>query len=235
MLGMSDSFEKIKDVDGDSEIKTDLVETSPKTPVPSVEADKERFGNLMKGGDTPEMSPQAPQKVGKTTWMDVVQELNQSNTVKAEITPDALLAQTKQASTRIDAIKETLESPNVGIRSPTHVQLLENKLVHINDNLKIALSKVGSEFSPEAAASIEDKPRVNPIERFLSFLSDGQTQLAHLGDELQSMSINKKEMAPVAMLAVQVKVGQIQQELELFSNLLNQALQSIKTVMNIQV
>lgn len=232
---MSDAMEKIKNVDDESDIKSEVVDTGLKTPTPKVDSDQERFGNLLKGGGTLEIAPK-PEKVGRTTLMDVVQELNQHPTVKAEISPESLIAQTKRASTRIDEIKETLEAPNIGIRSPTHIKLLENKLIHIHDNLKIALTKVGSEFSPEAAASIENtQTRTNPVERFLSFLSDGQSQLDHLGDELERMSINKKEMAPVAMLAVQVKVGQIQQELELFSNLLNQALQSIKTVMNIQV
>lgn len=234
---MSDNLEKIIDVGEDSDSKLDVVETA-KTPAPTVEADGERFGSLMKGSQKSEgIAALAPERHGKTTLMDVVHDLNFGGPKANAINPETLLAQTKSAVAKIDAIKETLETPNVGIRSPTHVQLLENKLQHIDENLRIALSKVGSEFPAEAAVPTveEARVRVNPIERFLSFLSDGQTQLTNLGGELEAMSINKKEMSPVAMLAVQVKVGQITQELELFSNLLNQALQSIKTVMNIQV
>lgn len=230
---MSDNLEKIINVDDELEGKSAIIDVQ--TPTPSVEADKERFNSFM--GKPGSADPLIERTGSKATLMDVVHEMNFGSSQKATgITPETLLAQTKEAVAKIDAIKETLEAPNIGIKSPTHVQLLQNKLSHIDESLRIALTKVGAEFPTETAVpKIAGNSRTNPIERFLSFLSDGQGQLERLGDELNAMSISNKELQPVAMLAVQVKVGQIQQELELFSALLNKALESIKSVMNIQV
>lgn len=235
---MADNMEKLQDLgEGLENVNTSSVEEHVQGPVPSVEADRERFTSLMEKGAKDDPVSLVAEKGSKATLMDVVHDMNFSGNRPTAVDPQSLVAQTEKAVTKIDAIKETLAAPDISIKSPTHVQLLENKLKHIDENLRIALSKVGSEFTPQGitAQDVPMSTRVNPIERFLSFLSDGQAQLENLGSELTSMSINKKELSPVSMLAVQVKIGQISQELELFSNLLNQALQSIKTVMNIQV
>lgn len=176
------------------------------------------------------------QRGGKSSLMDTVRDSSHTGPTSGSgrATPDALIVQTQEAIQRIEEIKHSLESPNVKLKSSAQ-QLLHNKLQHIDDSLRIALTKVGADDLTPPSITGEKPARVNPIERFLGFLTDGQWQLEHIGDELRVMGNNGKEMSPVNMLAVQVKVTQIQQELELFSNLLGKALESIKTVMNIQV
>jgi hypothetical protein len=49
------------------------------------------------------------------------------------------------------------------------------------------------------------------------------------------MHLNGKEISPANMLRIQMKVGYIQQEVEFFTAVLNQALQATKTVFNVQV
>jgi hypothetical protein len=109
--------------------------------------------------------------------------------------------------------------------------LLRNKLSHIDENLKIALHRAGVEYVPPQKV---EAPK-NPIERFLGFLTDGQHQLNTLANDVNLMHLNRKEITPASMLAVQIKVGFIQQELEFFAALLNKALESTKTIMNVQV
>jgi hypothetical protein len=49
------------------------------------------------------------------------------------------------------------------------------------------------------------------------------------------MSDNGKQFTAADMLAMQIKVGYVQQEIEFFTSLLNKALESTKTIMNVQV
>lgn len=206
-----------------------------KKPVPSTPANEERFSNLMK-----EEKSVVGKIAGdpKTSLMDAVRDMNFSGmpATGGKVTMESLLAQTEQVKSKIDAVKETLESPNINIKSAQHVKLLENKLSHIDESLRIALSKAGVEYTPtpgQPLPGMEKQP--NPIERFLGLVTDGQWQLANLSHELNVMSRDNKELSPVNMLAIQIKVAQIGQELQLFYSLLSKALESVKTIMNIQV
>jgi hypothetical protein len=149
-----------------------------------------------------------------------------------KVSPEHLVAQTQEVIAKIEEIKEKLNSPNLELKGSVQ-NLLKNKLSHIDENLRITLSKAGVEYSsvvPGATAVPE-----NPIERFLGFLTDGQHRLKMLGTEVESWHLNKTDINPATMLAMQVKVGFMTQELEFFSALLNKALESTKTIMNVQV
>jgi hypothetical protein len=49
------------------------------------------------------------------------------------------------------------------------------------------------------------------------------------------MHLNNKEITPANMLRIQMKVSYMQQEIEFFTAVLNKALESTKTIMNVQV
>jgi len=152
-----------------------------------------------------------------------------------KLTPEGLSVQTDELVSKIADLKETLQNPNLQLKGSTQ-GLMENKLQHIDTNLKVALSKAGLEVGEDGSAATTGdvaSQRVNPIDRFLGFLTDGQSQLENLGGELKAMGDTK--LTPTAMLTIQIKVGQIQQEIELFTSLLNKSLESIKTIMNVQV
>lgn len=195
-------------------------------------ANKEQFDSHM------QHAPQAPASISvkspeKVSLMDTARDLNYKLNSLGSVSHDKLVVQTKEAIAKIEDIKATLESPEVSIKNSAHT-LLQNKLTHINESLQVVLSRAGVEIAPTEAANT--KPSLaNPLERFLGMLADGQGKLQTLGSDLSSMSAKGQELTAVNMLAIQVKVGQIQQELELFSSLLNKALESIKTIMNIQV
>lgn len=229
-----DKIEKIEKVSRD--LETEQQNIAEIQPVPSEEFGKSHFGSLMHEEKTGIVTTQQISKeTPKVSLMDTVRDTNYSvNTTPGKASYESLVKQTKEAISKIDEIKQTLESPNVQIKS-TVQHLLQNKLSHIDDSLKIALTKVGMEYNPKENISGEGTPRANPIDRFLGFVTDGQNQLEHLGNTLAVMGVNGKELTPTNMLAVQVKMGWIQQELELFSNLLNKSLESIKTIMNVQV
>lgn len=229
-----DKIEKIEKISRDLESEPQNI--AEIQPIPAEEPSKTQFSSLMheeKTGIT--TLPPTSKEVPKVSLMDTVRDTNYAVRTKPEkASYDNLVKQTKEAISKINEIQQTLQTPNVQVKSSAQ-QLLQNKLSHIDDSLKIALTKVGAEYNPQENISGTGTPRANPIDRFLGFVTDGQNQLEHLGNTLAVMGVNGTEMTPTNMLAVQVKMGWIQQELELFSNLLNKSLESIKTIMNVQV
>lgn len=196
---------------------------------------KDKFDSLVKAPEKiekPEAITGETRRVdtGRTSLMDEVRSLDRTVNNVHSITPDKLVAQAQDAVAKIDEIKGKLNSPDLELKSSVK-ELLRNKLSHIDESLKIALNKAGVEYQPPQKV---ETPK-NPIERFLGFLTDGQHQLNTLANDVNLMHLNRKEITPASMLAVQIKVGFVQQELEFFAALLNKALESTKTIMNVQV
>jgi hypothetical protein len=130
----------------------------------------------------------------------------------------------------MDEIKSKLATADLEIKGPVQ-NLLKRKLTHIDENLKIALDRAGIEAKDVKPTNLDGM--TNPIERFLGMLTEGQSHLDGLTNQIASL--NSDEIRPADLLAVQVKVNYVQQELEFFTNLLNKSLESTKTLMNVQV
>jgi len=164
---------------------------------------------------------------------DIAREQSQVQTQNRALTNQDLVAQTSEASQRIEQVKSELETPDLEIKKPVR-RLMRNKLTHIADDLRIALSKAGTEpvQAPEVAGSQQIPSAAT---KFFDHLTHAQYQLDHLGSYLQAMVATDKDLAPANMLAIQIKVNKVQQELEFFTNLLNKSLESTKALMNVQV
>lgn len=175
--------------------------------------------------------PEKIEPVTKSSLIDEVRNLNVKVDRFSKVNPKNLVAQADEVVKQIDTIKTKLASSELQLKPATQT-LLQNKLSHIDENLRVAMSKAGLEYNP--TAHLENKT-VNPIERFLGFLTNGQAQLASLGEEINQMHLNNKEISPANMLRIQMKVGYISQEIEFFTAVLNKALDSTKTLMNVQV
>ena len=167
----------------------------------------------------------------KTTLMDEVRDLNMRNARATAATPEELAIQSRQVIAEIEGLKNTLNNPDLELKR-SYQTILRNKLQHIDDSLRVALDKAGLEYVPPEEIKSSMK---SPVERFLGFLTHGQTQMERLNGEVQAMAASKEQLKPASMLAIQLKVGYMQQELEFFSSLLNKALESTKTIMNVQV
>lgn len=175
--------------------------------------------------------PERIEPAAKTSLMDEVRNINARVDRFDKISPTQLVAQSDEVIKQIEAIKQKLSSSDLSLH-PSTQNLLQNKLSHIDENLRVALSKAGLEYNPSTHL---DNKKVNPVERFLGFLTHGQAQLATLSNEVTSMHLNNKEITPANMLRIQMKMGYITQEIEFFTAVLNKALDSTKTIMNIQV
>ena len=230
-----DKIEKVKKVSGAGKA-LDMPQVIEE--VTRLSPNKDHFEELLK---QPQNKPEKitlehldPAK--NNSLMDEVRASGTRTDKPTVITPAELIAQTEQVVNKLENLKGTLQQPGAELRQSA-VPLLQNKLTHINENIKVALNKAGVEHHIEdtkvtRAAGV---PSTNPIMRFLGFMTDGQYQLNSLSTEVEKWHLNKVEITPATMLSLQIKVGYITQELEFFSSLLNKALESTKTIMNVQV
>ena len=152
------------------------------------------------------------------------------------VTVDQIVQQADDIRARIQAPIANIEDvqktrPDARI-SPAHDALLTDKLIHVDSSLKTALNKVGVEVT---AQEIQKNVGQKPLVKFLNMLSNSDRQLYTLVGEINNMQNSKERLSPEKLLAVQIKLGFVQSELEFFTNVLNKALEGTKTIMNIQV
>lgn len=140
-----------------------------------------------------------------------------------------LLAQARQAQDALGHVSKQLQTKDLKFkRSQNH--LLKNKLQDAQGHLRGAAAKLGvpqEEFKTSSSAT--------PIERFLSYLNDGQEQMNGVQRKLEELSAKGQQINPADMLAVQVKINAAQQEIEYASLLLSKVVESIRTVINVQL
>ena len=224
---MSDS----RDTEGRVEQVTKVTRTSgtaaPTEIVERIAPNKEHFDSLMR----PDVANLPDEKGGRVGFISQVHDLEKKVSAIHEASPDTIIQKAHGAIAQIEDVKEKLAQPNVEIKESVQT-LLTNKLSHIDESLKVALNRAGSEYTAPVASNTSPQ---NPIERFLGFLTHSQYQLQQLSNDVNQMHLNKTEISPGSMLAIQIKVGYVQQEIEFFTALLNKTLESTKTIMNVQV
>lgn len=191
---------------------------------------REHFQNLM-NHPTADIDVGDVRKV-QTAKNSIVEEVASVGRMAshAQSSPRQLIAQSQEVMGKIDELKKKLSTPNLEIKSSIQ-QELRNKLSHIDDNLRVAMSRAGVEYTPPP----EPEKSQNPINRFLGLLTDSQDKLQNLTSDIQRIDSSGQPFSPATMIVLQMKVGVMQQEIEFFTTLLNKALESTKTIMNVQV
>lgn len=203
---------------------------STKSLSPEKQANFENFLEQKKIPNQVTADPQAVDQVDKKSLYDPTGDLHMSN--NNLLTREELIAQADTISAKIESVKQALSAENITIK-PGYKTKLGNKLDHINESLRIAVEKTAPEGTPVANAPASEF--VNPIQKFLGQMSHAQYQMDSIQTYLSSMNENQGRLNPANMLAIQMKVYGVQQEMELFTNMLNKALESTKTIMNVQV
>jgi hypothetical protein len=223
-----DDFEGLEKVEEISKVSSTKKSSEIDSPVVErVAPDKELFDQMMgKPGQAA-----AAGDTEKARFMDEVRELQKKVEGLAKVSPDTLIHQSQSTIGQIEEVKKKLAASKDELQDPSVQEVLSNKLEHIDEHLKAALNRTGSEYIPLASTQKTE----NPIERFLGFLTHGQYQLQKIADEVHNMHLNKNEISPANMLVIQLKMGYVQQEIEFFTAVLNKSLESTKTVMNVQV
>lgn len=220
---------------GSSAEKSKIIEEAI-DPAVRIPPDKEHFDGLMKHDADKVPSFVNTSGSGHTegvSLMDQIRDLNTKVDKVSKASPDTIVAQASEVIKQIEEVKTKLAVPGVEIKGSVQT-LMNNKLSHIDESLKVALNRAGVEYTPQAGPT----PATNlagPIEKFIGLLTHGQYQMQHLSNEVSKMGGANSNFTPADMLAIQIKVGYVQQEIELFTNILNKSLESIKTIMNVQI
>jgi len=130
----------------------------------------------------------------------------------------------KQVHNELQKTKETLPT--------TEVKKMNMFIEHIDQGLR-DITKLTKGVEVGATKQVEaTRP---PLVRFLSYLTESDKKLNSFMDELGGLKIGEQKLSPDVLMAVQIKLGFISQELEFFTATLNKALESTKTVMNVQI
>lgn len=222
-----DKIEKIEKVNEKYPTK-DLENFEPET---RLAPNREHFDSLMTNKVDFEVGHS--RKVSTTDDKSIVSEVAQVERMADQAQrskPQQLIAQAQDAITKITELKEKLRTPDLEIKKSIQTEL-SNKLTHLDENLRVAMSRTGVEYKPP----IDTSKSQNAIDRFLGLLTDGQDKLNNLTNDLARMDAAGERFSPATMIVLQVKVGAMQQEIEFFTALLNKALESTKTIMNVQV
>ena len=142
---------------------------------------------------------------------------------------DSILAQSKTAQDSLGTVEQQLNDKNLKLkRSQNH--LVRQKLGDANDYIRAAGSKLGANM-PEQKMP----PGMSGISRFIAMINDGQDQLVAVQQQLGSLAAKGEQLNPGEMMAVQVKMGLAQQEIEYTSTLLSKVIQSITQIINTQL
>jgi len=172
----------------------------------------------------------------KPSLMEIATKITQEPT-KVTPTPKDLAGQAIDLRREIERpravlIAEMKENPTVVQNlSPGDLETMKGHIEHADRGLQEA-SRLTS--GVEVGSSISPTERT-PAVRFLNFLTESDRKLNNFVDELSTLQVGTKRLSPDTLLAVHVKLGFIQNELEFFTATLNKALESTKTIMNIQI
>lgn len=150
------------------------------------------------------------------------------------ITVDQIVQQTDDLrssfSSAITKVEETQKnSPDLRL-STAHDAILTDKLIHIDSSVKSSLAKAGVEVK-----ATEITPSANPLVKYLNYLTNSDKQMSTLVTEIQGLNATKTRLKPEQLLALQIKLNYVQQQIEFFTNVLNKAVEGTKTIMNVQV
>src|SRR5690606_38664680 len=126
-----------------------------KPQAPTLEPNKDYFEALMRQRRvTTEAVQNEAQDVAKNktekvehTLFDEVRDLHKQVNFATKATPEQLAYQAEDVIAQIDILKTKLETPDLQIKDSVQT-VLRNKLNHIDDSLKVALSNAGIEYKP---------------------------------------------------------------------------------------
>jgi hypothetical protein len=179
----------------------------------------------------PVVTQQAPEVDKKPSLLDIAGQPVQPDQAIPPPTASQVLDRadlTKQKfSNAIDLVKQNLDIP---IGAPERASMTAS-LQHADKYLNQAVTQATG-VETKTAIDTSERP---PLMRFLNYLTAGQNRLDSLISSINSADLQHNQMSPGALLGVQIRLGFVQTELEFFTNVLNKALESTKTIMNVQI
>ena len=222
-----------------------IEEVAPRHPVNQVEdaeklssPEKVKFDQALERADPTRASievqkvqmEEAAKATQKPSLLDIAREGRSVPNVPP--TTETLLNDTTRLKKNIQAPQAYLMSyQEKNIEIPKEfARQMDSRIEHM-DNSLIDAKKISSGVQVESAIDSSSSPTV----RFLHFLTDADKRLDTIVSDINSATAGGKKMSPEKLLSVQIKLNYVQQELEFFTNILNRSIESVKTLMNVQI
>jgi len=174
-------------------------------------------------------------EVKKPSLMEVATKVTTEPT-KVTPTPKQLEAQVSDLRRQMERPRAVLLDANetmpavLGNLNPNDVNLLSGHLEHMDR----ALRDVSSLTTGVEGGSLIPHEK-SPAVKFLTYLTESDKKLGSVVDEIKNLQDSPQRLTPATLFAVQIKLGFIQTEMEFFTATLNKALESTKTLMNVQI
>jgi len=212
----------------------------------SLELSKTKFDEAVRKADPSrvemrtsiqEVAPaQSGQSVQKPSLIALASEASSGGTPKVAPTPKDLESQASGLRQAMERPRAMLIDTSQTVALPSgDVAKLSGHLEHIDRGLRdISRMTTGVEVGSSIAARGQG-PSQAPAVRFLRFLTESDKRLGGFVDEVKGLHMDKQRLSPEVLFAVQIKMNFIQQELEFFTTTLSKALESTKTIMNVQI
>jgi hypothetical protein len=171
----------------------------------------------------------------KPSLMEVATKVT-AEPAKVTPTPKQLEAQASDLRRQMQKPRAVLLDANetmpavLGNLNPNDVNLLSGHLEHMDRALK-DVSQLTTGVEGGSLIPHEKTPAV----KFLTYLTESDKKLGGIVDEIKNLQNSPQKLTPATLFAVQIKLGFIQTEMEFFTATLNKALESTKTLMNVQI
>lgn len=108
---------------------------------------------------------------------------------------------------------------------------MDTRIEHMDKSL-IDAKQLASGIRVESAIDVSSS---SPTRKFLGFLTDADKRLETIVSDINTYTSGGKKLSPEKLLSIQIKLNYVQQEMEFFTNILNRSIESIKTLMNVQI
>lgn len=200
---------------------------------------KTKFDEAMQKADTSKVErrviPPEPPAVTKQSPMEAAVRISQEP-AKVTPTPKSVLDQATNLRSSLDRPRAVLleiqrlpADPKIKDAALSSREL-SDQIGHVERSLREATQlTTGVEVGSTVPV---DKP---PLTKFLGYLTESDKRLTTIMDEIRALDIQKNKLTPEKLLAIQIKMGFMQQQLEFFTATLSKSLDSIKTLMNVQI
>lgn len=223
-----------------------IEEITPRHPVDKVgeaerlvEAEKVKFNEALERADPAranlelrktQIDEGAP-ATQKPSLLDIAKEGRAIPTVAT--TPEALTSNAASLHKSFQEPRAHLMSyQSKSIEIPSEFSRQMNARIEHMDKSLIDAKNLSSGIRVE---SVIDTSSTSPTMRFLSFLTDADKRLGTIVSDINTYTSGGKKLSPEKLLSIQVKLNYVQQEMEFFTNILNRSIESIKTLMNVQI
>ncbi len=165
---------------------------------------------------------------------------------RPQVTPQTLLSQVNLLQNSMLNLQGQMANPNLKLK-PSQKYLVKNKLSSVENGMHSVNTRIGSALDKEDSDSrgsrskedLEENKKEGkssgPIGHFISYVTDGMSQIDSVKRDLVSLGAKKDSLSPADFLFMQVKLAKAQQEIEFTSAIVTKATESFKTIMNIQL